>query len=304
MDKAIFILGPTGVGKSDIGIWLALKLKGEIISSDSVQIYKGFDIGSAKITKEEMQGVKHYAIDIVEPNEYFSVYDYVEFTRQKIHEINEKGKVPIVVGGTGLYIKALIEGYNFGGTDKHDDFREKLKIKAENQGSQLLWNELEKKNPQMAEKISPNNTKRLIRALELCQFGSKLTKNKAEIQSLIFALNLDREILYDRINKRVDKMIEQGLFKEVENLLKQGVKVDSQPMRAIGYKEVVDFLNGSASAQTTIDLIKQHSRNYAKRQLTFLRGMENVIYVDALDRKDAFNKILTQSEIFLDRSKQ
>ncbi len=301
MDKAIFILGPTGVGKSEIAIKLALNLRGKIISSDSVAIYKGFDIGSAKITKEEMQGVKHYAIDIVEPNEYFSVYDFVEFTRQKIHEINEKGNLPIVVGGTGLYIKALTQGYNFGGTEKHDDFRQENQILAQEKGSQVLWDNLNKINPQMAEKISPNNTKRLIRALEVCQFGSEQTKNKIDLQSLTFALNLDRAILYDRINARVDKMITQGLIDEVENLLKSGVKIDSQPMKAIGYKEVVEFLNGNIDEKTSIELIKQHSRNYAKRQLTFLRGMEGIIYVDALDRQKAFNQILTQTENFLGR---
>lgn len=304
MDRVIFILGPTGVGKSDISIKLAKEFNGEIISSDSVQIFKGFDIGSAKTKQAEMQGVVHYAIDIVEPQDYFSVYDFVEYTRQKIKEINEKGKLAIVVGGTGLYIKALIEGYNFGDADKHDDFRLKTKEFAEKEGNIALWQKLKAKNPEMADKIEPNNQKRVIRALELCEFGKKQTKNPVELDYLLFALNIDREILYQRINKRVDIMLKEGLIQEVENLLKQGVSKECQPMRAIGYKEVISYLDGELGKEQAIELIKQHSRNYAKRQLTFLRGIEGVDFVDVEDKESAYQEIKTKIQNFLKGEKK
>lgn len=291
MDKVVFILGPTGVGKSEFAIKLAKDFNGEIISSDSVQIFKGFNIGSAKICKDEMQGIVHHAIDICDPEEYFTVYDFVELTRQKITEINAKNKLAIVVGGTGLYIKALIDGYNFGQADKHDDFRESLKQLSAKEGSLILWQKLKRLNSNMAEKISPNDEKRLIRALEVCEFGEQQTKEGANFQYLLFALNLDRQKLYARINNRVDKMVDQGLIVEVENLLKSGISKQCQPMKAIGYKEIVAYLQGELDKFTAIELVKQHTRNYAKRQLTFLRGMRNVEFIDIEDKQLAYQKI-------------
>jgi len=291
MDKVVFILGPTGVGKSEFAIKLAKDFDGEIISSDSVQIFKGFDIGSAKICKDEMQGIVHHAIDICDPEEYFTVYDFVELTRQKITEINAKNKLAIVVGGTGLYIKALIDGYNFGQADKHDDFRENLKQLSAKEGSLILWQKLKRLNSNMAEKISPNDEKRLIRALEVCEFGEQQTKQGANFQYLLFALNLDRQKLYDRINNRVDKMVDKGLIQEVENLLKSGISKQCQPMKAIGYKEIVAYLQGELDKFTAIELVKQHTRNYAKRQLTFLRGMSNVEFIDVENKQLAYQKI-------------
>ncbi len=300
MDKVIFILGPTGVGKSDISIKLAREFNGEIISSDSVQIFKGFDIGSAKITQDEMQNVVHHAIDICHPQDYFTVYDFVELTRTKIKEINSRGKLAVVVGGTGLYIKALIEGYNFGEADKHQDFRNQMQIITEEKGNQSLWNELNKVNPAMAEKIEPNNVKRVIRALEINLFGQAQEKeNCTDFDYLLFALTLDRALLYERINKRVDIMVSQGLFNEVEGLLKQGISQDCQPMRAIGYKEVVGALQGEYDDEKAIELIKQHTRNYAKRQMTFLRSMQNVNNIDALDRDKAYQLINEKIKEFI-----
>lgn len=270
----IFILGPTGVGKSNMAVNLAHVFGGEIISADSVQLYKGFDIGSAKISAEEMEGVPHHLIDICNPNDYFTVSDFVDITRQKITEITSRNKLPIIVGGTGLYVNSLLGGYNFGGTEKHDDFRLKIKQEIEEQGHLAVWHKLKDLNPVIAEKIEPNNTNRLIRGLEIATYGREQTENKPMYDYKLFALNLDRTVLYDRINKRVDKMIDAGLVKEVELLLKNGARKDSQPMKAIGYKEVVDFLDGNTDEKTMIDLIKQHTRNYAKRQLTYLRGLE------------------------------
>ena len=300
MDKAIFILGPTGVGKSDISIKLAKEFNGEIISSDSVQIFKGFDIGSAKITQEEMQGVVHHAIDICQPNDYFTVYDFVEFTRNKIKEINSRNKLAIIVGGTGLYIKALIEGYNFGQADKHEEFRQEMEKLAKTEGNQALWNILNDKNPEMAKKIEVNNLKRVVRALEICEYGQEQDKeNNTEFNYLLFALSLDRPLLYEKINKRVDIMVNQGLISEVEGLLKQGISQECQPMRAIGYKELVGALLGEYDINHAIELIKQHTRNYAKRQMTFLRTMSNVNYIDTLNRDVAYTEIKNKTIDFL-----
>lgn len=299
MDKAVFILGPTGTGKSDMAIKLAKVFNGEIISSDSVQIYKGFDIGSAKITKEEMQGVVHHAIDIVEPQEYFSVYDFVKFTREKIAEINKRGKLAIVVGGTGLYIKALCEGYDFGQADKNDEFRNKMAEISRQKGKLSLWQMLEQKNKELAQKIDFNNEKRVIRALELCEFGQKQDKNKCDFDYILLALTLDRQALYEKINKRVDIMIKNGLLQEVQGLLNKHISLDCQPMQAIGYKEIASYLQGKIDKARAIELVKQHSRNYAKRQETFLRGMSNVVYIDVADKNKAFEKIKELTENFL-----
>ena len=274
MEKVIFILGPTGVGKSNMAVNLAHVFGGEIISADSVQLYKGFDIGSAKVSAEEMAGVPHHLIDICNPNDYFTVSDFVDMTRQKITEVTSRNKLPIIVGGTGLFVNSLLGGYNFGGTEKHDDFRLKIKQEIEEQGHLAVWQKLKDLNSVIAEKIEHNNTNRLIRGLEIATYGQEQTENKPMYDYKLFALNLDRTVLYDRINKRVDKMIDAGLVKEVKLLFKNGARKDSQPMKAIGYKEVVDFLDGNTDEKTMIDLIKQHTRNYAKRQLTYLRGLE------------------------------
>lgn len=291
--KAVFILGPTAVGKTFFSVKLAKDLDGEIISSDSVQIYKGFDIGSAKVTKEEMQGVKHYAIDILEPDEAFSVYDFVEFSKQKIAEISKNGKLPIVVGGTGLYVKALTLGYDFGGTKKDENLREHLENLAREKGNDALFEMLKEKNPTMAEKTDKSNTVRLVRALEIALSDKEKGKNESQIDALLIALNRDREKLYADINRRVDVMLENGLVQEVERLKARGLTKENQSMKAIGYKEVLAYLDGEYSYERMVELLKQHSRNYAKRQLTFLRGMENVHFVEVEDRGKAYEEILS-----------
>lgn len=295
--KVIFLLGPTGVGKTEVSLFLAKKFNGEIISADSVQVFKEFDIGSAKITVQEMQGVKHYGIDIKDPKEDFSVYDYISYTKEKIEEISQKGKLPIIVGGTGLYVKALVNGYNFGDAGKNDDFREKIEKEISLNGLESVYQKLYKINPLLAEKTDKNNKVRVIRALEISLFGTEKTKSDCEYDFKIFALNLDRTLLYDRINKRVDEMVKNGLIKEVETLYKKYGEV--QPMKAIGYKEIIECLDNKKEIEKGIDLVKQHSRNYAKRQLTFLKGIENVIFVDAKDKEEAKKKIQKEIEDFI-----
>lgn len=293
MKKVVFILGPTAVGKTYFSVKLAKELGGEIISADSVQIYKGLDIGSAKVTKEEMQGVKHYAIDILEPEEDFSVYDFVEYTKKKIDEIIAKGKTPIVVGGTALYVKALTLGYNFGGAPYDKEQREKLEKLLEERGLEYVFGLLKEKSPQMAESVDRHNSVRVVRALEIAMAGGEKQKAETDIDGLLIALSRDRQKLYNDINRRVDIMLENGLVKEVEGLVQRGLTLENQCMKAIDYKEVYAFLKGEYDYDRMVELLKQHSRNYAKRQMTFLRGMQNVHFVDTEDRQKAFEEILS-----------
>lgn len=294
MTKVVFILGSTGVGKTKMSISLAKKFDGEIVSADSVQVFKGLNIGSAKITKNEMQGVKHYAIDILEPDEEFSVFDFVQYTQQKIEEISARGKLPIIVGGTGLYVKALTQGYDFGGTNPDKNLREKLEKIAQEKGNEHLFELLKEKNPAMAEKTDKHNTVRLIRALEIALGGGEKRKNDVNFEFFLVALTRNREKLYEIINDRVDKMLKDGLVEEVERLKKRGLSEKNQSMRAIGYKEVLAFLNGEYDRERMVELLKQHSRNFAKRQMTFLRGMSDVHYVDVENFEEAEKKLTKQ----------
>ena len=286
MKKILIILGPTAVGKSEFGVFLAKKFNGEIISADSVQIYKGLDVGSAKVTNEEMGGVRHHCIDIIAPESEFSVFDFVKLTREKIDEIIERGKLPIIVGGTGLYVKALLEGYDFGEQGKDEEYRKKLEKEWE-KDSDGLYETLKLKQPDLALKIKPNDKKRIIRALEISEFGSLPTSSKSEFDALVVTLNMDRQKLYDRINERVDKMIGLGLVEEVKKLIALGLTKENQSMKAIGYKEVISFLSGEIDQQRMVELIKQHSRNYAKRQMTFFRSLQDSFVVYVEDKKQA-----------------
>lgn len=287
----IVILGPTGSGKSKLSISLAKKLGGEIVSCDSMQIYRRMDIGTAKISKNEMENIPHHMIDIVEPNEEFSVGEYVKQAKKIIAEIFERNKVPIVVGGTGLYVKALTQNYDFGNTEKNLEIREKYRSILEEKGNEFLFNILNEKDPEIAKKIHVNDTKKIIRALEKIE-NKKNSEKNLEIQDweyLIFGLNLPREELYRRINLRTEKMFEDGLENEVSNLIESGVSPSAQSMEGIGYKQVIYAKENNLTREELIGLVQQKTRNYAKRQLTFMRGIENLIWVDA---KDAEKKIL------------
>lgn len=287
----IVILGPTGSGKSKLSISLAKKIGGEIVSCDSMQIYRRMDIGTAKISKKEMENIPHHMIDIVEPNEEFSVGEYVKQAKKIIAEIFERNKVPIVVGGTGLYVKALTQNYDFGNTEKNLEIREKYRSILEEKGNEFLFNILNEKDPEIAKKIHVNDTKKIIRALEKIE-NKKNSEKNLEIQDweyLIFGLNLPREELYRRINLRTEKMFEDGLENEVSNLIESGVSPSAQSMEGIGYKQVIYAKENNLTREELIGLVQQKTRNYAKRQLTFMRGIENLIWVDA---KDAEKKIL------------
>ena len=284
--KVIVIVGPTASGKTALSIELAKKINGEIVSCDSMQIYKHMDIGSAKPTIEEMQGIKHYMIDIVEPNERFSVAEYKKQAEASIEEILSKGKVPIVIGGTGLYADSLIYGIEYPEIEFDEEYRKQLEKKAET-NLKSLYEEAKRIDEQAINKISENDKKRIIRILEIYHSTGK-TKTELEIESrkkgakydyIVFAINMNREILYERINKRVDIMIQNGLIEEVKNLLKQYDKFPTA-MQGLGYKEVVDYLNGILTKEQMIDKVKQESRRYAKRQLTWFRKNKQIIWLD------------------------
>lgn len=270
MKKVLFILGPTGVGKSELGIKLAQKFNGEIISADSVQVFRGLDIGSAKISAREQALVKHHAIDILPPEAKFSVFEYVKLTKQLIDEIIARGKRPIIVGGTGLYVKALTLGYDFGGEGEDPKLRESLESLSEEE----LLARLKNLDPKRAEQIDSQNKRRLVRAVELAMQGKSVGSTQSEIDYLILALSMPRDQLYERINKRVDQMMQNGLVEEVKSLKAKGLTKFHQSMSAIGYKEILSYLDGEIDLEEAVRLIKQHSRNYAKRQQTFLRGLD------------------------------
>lgn len=290
--KVIVIVGPTASGKTSLSIELAKQIKGEIISCDSMQIYKDMDIGSAKPTKEEMQGIKHYMIDEVYPTERFSVARYKKEAEQSIEEILQKGKTPIVVGGTGLYANSLIYGIEYDDIKLDEKYREELmKIAETEEGLEKLYEEAKKIDEKATEKISHNDKKRIIRILEIYKATGK-NKTEQEIESRkkeirydykVFGINIERAVLYEKINKRVDIMIKQGLIKEVENLLEKYPEFPTA-MQAIGYKEIVEYLNNEITKEESIEKIKQETRRYAKRQITWFKRIENLKWLDGLEK--------------------
>ena len=298
MNKILIIAGPTASGKTEFAIKCAKEFNGEIISADSMQIYKSLNIGTAKPTKEERKQTPHHLIDFVEPCMNFSVQQYVFCAKNEIDKIVEKGKLPIIVGGTGLYIKSLIYPYSFANSPKNDILRDYLNKLVEDCGIDYVYNLLEQADPDCAYKIHPNDTKRVVRALEICvstgQKKSELNReeNKKEYDYLMLVLNPDRKQLYDIINNRVDKMFELGLENEIIKLLENNVVTkESQCMQAIGYKEFFDYFEDKITFEELKESIKKHSRNYAKRQITFFRGFEDAIWL--ANEKDKINSLST-----------
>ena len=274
-----------------MSIELAKKIDGEIISCDSMQIYKDMDIGTAKPTKEEMQGIKHYLIDFVSPDERYSVADFKKDAKKAIKEILAKGKTPIIVGGTGLYVDSLIYEIEYQNIEFDEKYRERLEQQAEEQGIDKLYEMARKIDEEAIKKISPNDKKRILRILEIYHATGKnkteqekeSRKKEVEYDYKIYALSWDREKLYERINKRVDIMLEQGLIEEVKNVYNKYEKFPTA-MQGLGYKEVVEYLEGKTSKEEMIDKIKQETRRYAKRQLTWFRKNKQTIWLDAQDK--------------------
>ena len=288
--KVIVICGPTASGKTKLSIELAKKINGEIISADSMQIYKDMNIGTAKVEPKEMQGIKHYLVDFVLPNERYSVAEFKKDAEIAIEEILQKGKIPIIVGGTGLYIDSLIYGIEYSDIKIDEEYRKELEKICEEQGLETLYKKAQEIDFKAVEKISPNDKKRIMRILEIYKATGK-TKTQQEIESRkngvkydykVFAIDMDREKLYKRINNRVDIMLEKGLICEVEELLE---KYDSFPtaMQGLGYKEVVEYLKKEITKEEMIEKIKMESRRYAKRRLTWFRKNKEIVWLNGLD---------------------
>lgn len=300
--RVLAVAGPTASGKTWLGVELAKKYGGEVISADSMQIYKGMDIASAKPTEDEMQGIPHHLIDFLDRDIVFSAADYVRLAREKIDEVLSRGKLPVIVGGTGLYIDSLLENVKFSEGGSDEAYRETLYAFAAQEGNEALHRRLEEVDPEAAESIHPNNTVRVVRALEVYHVtGRKFSELKKESRteespydSLIIGLNYhDRQKLYDRINLRVDEMAERGLVEEARELYDHGGMKTAA--NAIGFKEFIPFFQGVETLEACIDKIKQETRRYAKRQLTWFRKNPSIqwIFLDEFNKK---NEILEKSE--------
>ena len=282
--KVVVIVGPTASGKTAVSIELAKKINGEIISADSMQIYKYMDIGTAKPTLDEMQGIKHYMLDVVMPDETFNVAKYKSMAESAIEEILKKGKVPIIVGGTGLYVNTLVDGIEFADVPGDEEYRNELIEKGYREGAMSIYKELEKVDSE-SKKIDPNNIRRVARALEIYKVTGK-TKTQLDIESRkevkydyrLFGMEWDRETLYNRIDLRVDKMIEAGLIDEVRNVTEK-FKISNTAVQGLGYKEVIEFLNGNISYEEMIEKLKLETRHYAKRQLTWFRRDKRIKWI-------------------------
>ena len=282
----IILTGPTAVGKTDLSIKLSKSLNAEIISADSMQIYKYMDIGSAKVTKEEMDGVIHYMIDEVTPDVPFSVSEFQMRSEKYIEEINKKGKNVLITGGTGLYLNSLIYNMDFAKSNANNEIREKLEQELAENGIDYMHEKLRGLDEEAANRIHKNNTKRVIRAIEVCMSGQKMNDFSKDLRynekykPIIIVLNRDREVLYQRINKRVDIMLENGLLDEVKELLKMGYTKDMISMQGIGYKEMIKYLDGEYTYDEAIEIIKRDSRRYAKRQLTWFKRYQDAKWFD------------------------
>lgn len=282
MKEIVAIVGPTGVGKTSLGVEIAKRFNGEVISGDSMQIYKGMDIGTAKVTRDEKQNIVHHMIDIKEPDETFSAAEFQRTVTKKIDEIQRRGKLPVLVGGTGLYIQSILYDYKFPEKERDVNLQSMLQRELEQYGAERMWNRLNEIDPKAARKIHPNNHRRLIRAMEIAKTEDRAmgeVDSQAAVLSkynpIIIGLEMDRDILYNRINERVDVMMEKGLLEEVRKLYEQGLE-KNQSLQAIGYKEFIPYFKGEQSLEESVNILKRNSRRYAKRQYTWFRNKMNV----------------------------
>ena len=299
----IILTGPTAAGKTSLSIELAKSIGGEIISADSMQVYKKMDIGTAKIRPEEMQGVPHYLIDELDPSEEFNVVAFVEKSKEAMKKIYAAGHVPIIVGGTGFYIQALLYDIDFSQHEDKESYRKELEQLAKEKGKEYLYEILKKKDPEYATITHCNNVKKVIRALEYYkETGKKLSEHNEEQRQkespynfAYFVLYHDREELYDRINRRVDLMMEDGLLFEVESLIKEGYTKNLVSMQGLGYKEFFDYFDGRMTLEDTVDKVKKDTRHFAKRQLTWFRREKEVIWLNKKEyeqEKDLLDSVL------------
>ncbi len=302
MRKAIAILGPTAVGKTRIALEVAKETGGEIVSCDSMQIYRGMDIGTAKPSLEEQEQVPHHMIDLVDPHVPYSAARYQKEAKRKIQGIFQRGNLPIVSGGTGLYFNGLLYDMDFAAPPVDEGYRKTLYQMAQDKGNDFLHRQLQQKDPQTAERIHPNNTKRVVRALENFRESGQGTGEIKEVKTLtrdyqltLFGLTRQRSALYERINQRVDLLMEQGLKQEVQDLLKQGYGEKDIAMKGIGYKELIGYFQGAYSLDDAVDLIKKNTRHYAKRQMTWFKRYEDMIWFDltTMEEQEVIGEIVT-----------
>lgn len=306
MNKLIVLTGPTAVGKTELSIALAHHLNGSIISADSMQVYRYMDIGTAKIMPEEMDGIKHYLVDALEPDEEFNVVRFQKMAKQAMNEIYQQGKIPIVVGGTGFYIQALLNDINFEETKESASFRTELEQYAKDFGAEALHAKLREVDEVSANLIHPNNIKRVIRALEfyketgqpISQHNEEEKKRKSPYDFRYFVLTNDRQVLYDRIEHRIDLMVSNGLIQEVQFLKEKGYTRDLVSMQGLGYKEILAYLDGECTLEEAIYILKRDTRHFAKRQLTWFRREENVIWLDKQEYPDT-DSLLNRIKEFL-----
>ena len=291
--KIVVIIGPTAVGKTKYAIRIAQNLDGEILSADSMQVYEHMNIGSAKPTDEELAMVRHHLIGEVDPLQEWSAAEYQKKAKGRIDEMFSRGKLPVICGGTGLYVNSLIYDMDFSTAKGDESLRKELQLLADTMGGQALHDRLTKADPTAAERIHPNNIKKMIRAIEVAETAGKgipefdgVFQKSGDYDSIMIGLNIDRQILYNRIEQRVDAMIEAGLVDEVRMLLALGLTEDDNSMKGIGYKELIGFLQNEYSLEEAVKKIKQNSRNYAKRQMTWFRRYDNIKWFDLTDVVD------------------
>lgn len=309
MNKIIVIVGPTAIGKTALSIELAKSINAEIISGDAMQVYKGLDIGTGKITPEEMENIPHYMLNIKEPDESFSVAEYKAYVQSYIEQISNLGKIPIIVGGSGLYIQAILYDYSFDQNKRNEEITKQLEEQLDKYGIGTLYDRLKQVDPRQAESIHPNNYRRVIRALEIYEATGKTMseihdeqKKSALYNHYIIGLEMDRKRLYDRINDRVDKMLKDGLIEEVRTLYEQGFEY-TQAMKAIGYKELIPYLKGETDLESAVELLKRNTRRYAKRQFTWFKNKLDVHWYDIdHNRSKTYEQIIADVKHFINEA--
>lgn len=298
MNKVVIVAGPTASGKSEVSIKLAKALNGEVVSCDSAQIYEGMDIGTSKVSKKDMQGIEHHLLDICKPQDDFTVANFKRECEKVIDDIHSRGKLPILCGGTGLYINAIMFDMQFEGVKTEKEARQKFEEMARKYGNEYLYKELQRINPGVAERIHPNNTVRVIRALSVLESEgcdgrssnlgdlSLARKRENAFDFIKLVITWPRDVLYSRINKRVDTFFDEGLVSEVQGLLEGGVPQEANALKAIGYKEIVAYLNGETDLKTANELIKRNTRRFAKRQLTWFKRYDDFHWFDMSETTD------------------
>ena len=302
-ERLVVILGPTATGKSYCGIELAKRFRGEIVSGDSMLVYRQMNIGTAKPSAEELQMVPHHLVNILPPDASYSVADFQQQAAKLIHQITLRGNLPILVGGTGLYIKALLEDYRFSSVEENPELRHRLEMYAQEQGTDKLFDWLRKEDPAAAARLHPNDVRRVVRALETALSGDSVSQEKQhelKYDAEVFGLSMERCFLYERINLRVDRMVKEGLEEEVRSLLNAGIPTDCLSMKSLGYRQIAEYLKGQCDFATAVDNIKKGTRHFAKRQITWYKKMPYIHWF-TVDRTLNYEKIVAEMADILEK---